>query len=106
MTHPGFLVSEGGFLLDDRLLDAYTLAAQRGVKAFVVPLTKPDRVRAIAEKLGPGEWEFYSPGMGKQGGAVHDMPALKKHYIIVGRSLFAAANPVAYLAELNKGTGG
>jgi orotidine-5'-phosphate decarboxylase len=107
MTHPGFLASEGGYLIDDKILGAYATAAERGVNAFVVPLTKPEVVRAIAKKLGPGrEWEFYSPGMGTQGGAVTGLEILKRHYIIVGRSLLSAADPVTYLDKLAKGTGG
>jgi len=107
MTHPGFLASEGGFLIDDKILGAYALAAERGVSAFVVPLTKPEVVRAIATRLGSTrEWEFYSPGMGSQGGATTGLEMLRRHYIIVGRSLLSAADPVAYLTKLATGTGG
>jgi len=107
MTHPGFLASEGGFLIDDKILGAYALAAGRGVDAFIVPLTKPDVVRTIAARLGTArEWEFYSPGMGSQGGAMTGLEMLKRHYIIVGRSLLSAADPVAYLDKLARGTGG
>jgi orotidine-5'-phosphate decarboxylase len=106
MTHPGFLASEGGFLIDDKILGAYATAALRGVDAFVVPLTKPEIVRAIAARLGTGrEWEFYSPGMGSQGGATTGLEILKRHYIIVGRSLLSAADPVAYLDKLAHGMG-
>ncbi|MBI5511860.1 MAG: orotidine 5'-phosphate decarboxylase [Deltaproteobacteria bacterium] len=101
MTHPRFLASEGGYLVDDRILDAYKLAADKGVTAFVVPLTKPDIVQAIARRLGDGgQWEFYSPGLGAQGGSVTSLATLKNHYIIVGRSLFAASDKVAYLKGL------
>lgn len=103
MTHAKYLASEGGFLQDDRILGAYAEASKLGVKAFVVPMTKPERVKEVAERLGPGDWEFYSPGLGKQGGALSAFDFLKKHYAIVGRSLLEAQDPAAYLHAVMQG---
>ncbi|MGC4116872.1 MAG: orotidine 5'-phosphate decarboxylase [Myxococcales bacterium] len=103
MTHAKYLASEGGFLQDDRILGAYAEASKLGVKSFVVPMTKPERVREVAERLGPGDWEFYSPGLGKQGGALAGFEFLKRHYAIVGRSLLEAKDPAGYLRELMEG---
>ncbi len=101
MTHERYLLSEGGYLSDEGMLDAYRQAAGMGVRAFVVPLTKPERVRAVVRALGPeGDWEFYSPGLGAQGGRVDRVRGLAKHYVIVGRSLLQAADPLSYLAGL------
>ena len=101
MTHERYLASEGGYLSDEGMTGVYRLAADLGVRAFVVPLTKPERARAVAEALGPaGEWEFYSPGMGAQGGKLEFFTSLKRHYVIVGRSLLQSADPGAYLARL------
>lgn len=101
MTHDRYLASEGGWLSDEGMLEAYRLAAGMGVEAFVVPLTKPDRVRAVVEALGAErEWEFYSPGLGAQGGRFEGLGPLKRHNIIVGRSLLQAPDPLAYLERL------
>jgi orotidine-5'-phosphate decarboxylase len=97
MTHKRYLASEGGFLVDEGILGAYQAAAALGVKAFVVPLTKPALARQVAQKLGDGDWEFYSPGLGKQGGALKEFDFLPRHYLIVGRSLLSAPEPAQYL---------
>jgi orotidine-5'-phosphate decarboxylase len=103
MTHARYLASEGGFLVDERILDVYRQAAQLGVKAFVVPMTKPEIARAVADRLGAGDWEFYSPGVGVQGGDPAAFQFLKRHYAIVGRSLIKADDPVKYLESILKG---
>lgn len=103
MTHPRYLASEGGFLVDDAILGVYAQAAKLGVQAFVVPMTKPERVRAVADSLGAGDWEFYSPGLGAQGGDWSAFAFLKRHYAIVGRSLLKAADPVRYVEAVLKG---
>jgi len=103
MTHPRYLASEGGFLVDERIMGAYAAAAQQGVRAFVVPMTKPAVVKAIADSLGPGDWEFYSPGLGAQGGSLAGFDFLKRHYAIIGRSLLKASDPAQYLGAVLKG---
>ena len=103
MTHERYLASEGGFLVDERILDAYAQAARLGVKAFVVPMTKPERAREVAARLGPGDWEFYSPGLGAQGGALAGFEFLRRHYAIVGRSLLKAEDPAGYLQSILRG---
>jgi orotidine-5'-phosphate decarboxylase len=102
MTHKKYLASEGGFLVDEGILGAYQAAVALGVKAFVVPLTKPELARKVAERIGEGDWEFYSPGLGKQGGALGDFSFLKRHYVIVGRSLLNAPEPAQYLETILK----
>ncbi len=100
MTHPSYLASEGGFLVDDRIIGAYQTAVTLGVEAFVVPMTKPELVRGVVDRIGAkDEWEFYSPGLGKQGGATAGFDFLKRHYIIVGRTLLAASDPRGYLVK-------
>jgi orotidine-5'-phosphate decarboxylase len=99
MTHPKYLASEGGFLVDERILGVYQAAATTlGVKAFVVPLTKPALVGRVVDTLGPSpEWEFYSPGFGKQGGTMAGFERLERHYVIIGRSLMSAPDPLKFL---------
>lgn len=102
MTHARYLASEGGFLVDERIFDAYKQAAGLGVRTFVVPMTKPEIVRVIADRLGEGDWEFLSPGLGAQGGNLASFGFLRKHYAIVGRSLLKAEDPAKYLESVLK----
>ena len=96
MTHPAYLVAEGGFIADGAALAIYRQAAELGVKAFVTPLTKPELVARLAEEVPFGEGqEFYSPGYGAQGGDPGQFPALRRHYLIAGRALLGAADPAA-----------
>lgn len=100
MTHPQYLASEGGYLADERILSAYAEAARLGVRGFVAPLTKPQVVRAILERLVDfPEVEFYSPGFGAQGGALEAFGG-RPFKVIVGRALAAAERPADYVREL------
>jgi orotidine-5'-phosphate decarboxylase len=103
MTHEKYLASEGGFLDDGSMLAVYRHAAELGVRAFVVPMTRPPMVHAIAQTLGklPG-CEFYSPGFGAQGGSATGLEFLDRLYIIIGRSLLKAQDPTGYLADIEQ----
>lgn len=104
MTHPAFLQAEGGFLADAFPEQVFRLARANAVGAFVVPLTKPALVRHLLERHPAGpDAEFYSPGFGAQGGDPHAFPFVRRHYLIVGRSLLKAADPAAWLAEADRG---
>jgi orotidine-5'-phosphate decarboxylase len=103
MTHEGYLISEGGYLDDARMLAVYRRAANMGVRAFVVPLTRLQTVNAIAKTLEEfTSCEFYSPGFGAQGGSSKGLEFLSRLYIIIGRSLLRAENPSGFLAELEQ----
>jgi orotidine-5'-phosphate decarboxylase len=103
MTHAAYQVSEGGFLADEGILSMYRLAMDKGVRAFVVPLTKPEQVRRIMDVLrAGGRTELYSPGFGKQGGDPSLVGFLENLNLIVGRSLLAAPDPVGYVEELER----
>jgi orotidine-5'-phosphate decarboxylase len=106
MTHAAYLVSEGGFIADAAAVAIYRQAAQLGVAAFVVPLTKPELVAKLAVEVPfTQKQEFYSPGFGAQGGDPAQFPMLAKHYLIMGRSLFAAADPAKELAKVESQLG-
>jgi len=101
MTHQAYQASEGGFLRDEGIMQIYRDAAARGVRSFVVPLTKPDAVRRIADEVsGAGDVEFYSPGYGKQGGDPAGLGFLARLNLIVGRSLLSAEDPAAYIDSI------
>ena len=100
MTHPGYLDAEGGFLLDTAPERMYGIAREAGVRAFVMPLTKPGIAREAAERAGvTPDMEVYSPGYGKQGGDPAQFPFFQHHHVIVGRALLGAADPAVWVSE-------
>ncbi|MBN2710642.1 MAG: orotidine 5'-phosphate decarboxylase [Calditrichaceae bacterium] len=103
MTHPKFVISEGGYIRDDGVWEMYRLSHSLGVDRFVVPLTKPEATRKLyAEAALDDGCVFYSPGYGKQGGDPQEFDFLRTHFLIIGRSLLQAANPLDYLSGVEK----
>lgn len=103
MTHPCFLQGEGGYLSDAFPEQVFRLARAQGVEAFVVPLTKPALVeRLLADHPIAPTAEFYSPGFGAQGGDARAFPFVRRHYLIVGRSLLHAPDPGAWLDQAHR----
>jgi orotidine-5'-phosphate decarboxylase len=103
MTHPRFVVSEGGFISDDGVLKMYSQAYGLGVRSFVVPLTKPQATQDVYHKARLDRTcAFYSPGFGSQGGDASKFDFLDRHYLIIGRSLMQAADPEKYLTEVGE----
>ncbi|MBF0406854.1 MAG: orotidine 5'-phosphate decarboxylase [Candidatus Riflebacteria bacterium] len=103
MTHKSYLESEGGFIKDSAVEKMYSSAVESGVTSFVVPLTKGEIVENLIKKVQfPSNSEFYSPGFGKQGGNPADFPSIKKHYLIVGRSLLESKEPVQWLEKTKR----
>jgi orotidine-5'-phosphate decarboxylase len=101
MTHPAYLVSEGGYIADEAVTEMYAIAYEEGVRSFVLPLTKPDVARRIVGGAGlDGECTILSPGFGAQGGDPAAFDFTVHHHLIVGRSLLRAADPVAYIDQL------
>jgi len=79
------------------------VAREEGVTSFVVPLTKPDVTRQLFETVGfDDECEFYSPGFGAQGGDPSAFDFLRRHYLIIGRSLRRAEDPVKYIETIEQ----
>ena len=103
MTHPKFVVSEGGFIRDEAVIEMYRKSFELGVRDFVVPLTKPEATKKLYKEAGLDETcSFYSPGFGKQGGDAAQFAFLKTHYMIIGRSLLQAEHPLEYLNSVEK----
>ncbi len=101
MTHPAYLVSEGGFIADAAAVSICRQAVELGVSSFVVPLTKPNVVAKLAVEVPfTDQQEFYSPGFGAQKGDPSKFPAIKKHHLIMGRSLMNADDPVQKLIQV------
>ena len=65
-----------------------------GVKGFIAPATRPDRIAAIRRIAGPG-MEILSPGVGAQGGSAAEAIKAGADYVIVGRAIYKADDPKA-----------
>lgn len=98
MTHPAYLQSEGGYIVDDAVLEMYAIAREEGVLVFVLPLTRPEVSQRIVKHAGlTAECTIVSPGFGAQGGDPAAFDFIRKHHLIVGRALLRADDPVQYV---------
>ncbi|HEC88648.1 MAG TPA: hypothetical protein ENI52_04970 [Thermoplasmata archaeon] len=94
MTHLKYKKSEGGFLADESILEMYLIAADLGVKDFVVPGNRPDdikRIREALEEKGIAP-RFYAPGFVAQGGEITEATKVAGDHwhAIVGRGIYKA----------------
>jgi len=94
MTHPQFLVSEGGYIADAAVERIYRLACKLGVRHFVVPGNKIGWVKKIrawlVEELGEGNFVLYAPGFITQKGDVSEcgQAAGDEWHAIVGSAIY------------------
>lgn len=92
MTHPKYVASEGGFILDESAERIYMLAAEQGVREFVVPGNDISFIEGIRKKLDALgiEYSLYAPGFVAQGGSISDAGKIagKSWHAIVGRGLY------------------
>jgi len=94
MTHPQFLVSEGGYIADDSVERIYRLACKLGVRDFVVPGNKinwVNRIRQVLiEELGEGNFVLYAPGFITQKGDISEcgQAAGNEWHAIVGSAIY------------------
>ena len=104
MTHKGFSESEGGFISAEESVKIYEIAIENGVKNFVVPGNKPDKIkkyRELFEKKGV-DYTLYSPGLVAQGGSISESgkAAGSRWHAIVGRGIYSAADMKKAAEEL------
>lgn len=94
MTHKGYVKSDGGYLDDDAILNMYLTAAKMGVKDFVVPGNKPEKIAEIKKVLEENNTSpvFYSPGFLSQGGEIKESAksAGDCFHAIVGRAIYTS----------------
>jgi len=96
MTHPKFLVSEGGYIADKSVERIFRLACQLGVQHFVVPGNKLDWVKRIRgwliKELGEGNFVLYAPGFITQKGDISECGRIagKEWHAIVGSAIYEA----------------
>lgn len=104
MTHPEYLDSDGGFIVNQAPSVIYHRAVELGVTDFVVPGNKPTKVqkyRSVVESAGCKEAAFYAPGFVAQGGVISDAAkaAGARFHAIVGRGIYAASDMKAAAKE-------
>ena len=94
MTHEKFLASEGGFIDDHAPYEIYKIAAELGVKDFIVPGNKPGFVLKYREHLenilGSRKFTLYAPGFISQGGDISKtgQVAGENWHAIVGSAIY------------------
>ena len=93
MSHPG----EDKFLKPVSL-DIAQMGVDLGIKNYVAPATKIDRLKKIREVVGKDSF-IISPGVGFQGGNAKDTLQYS-NAAIVGRSIYNASNPKKALEEI------
>jgi orotidine-5'-phosphate decarboxylase len=98
MTHKQQRHSEGGYIADDAFLKMFSQAVALGVKDFVVPGNKPEKVQEYREffdeEVGEGEYSLFAPGFVAQGGEISEtgQAAGKSWHAIIGRGITQAAD--------------
>lgn len=98
MTQPKFLASEEGYIADDAPDRIYTLAADLGVRDFVVPGNKLEFVvhyrQLLEEILGINNFDLHAPGFITQGGEISEFAkqAGNRWHAIVGSAIYKAEN--------------
>lgn len=88
MSHPGG--KEFTAPIADKLA---ALARRAGARGIVAPATRPERIADLRKIIG--NLEIISPGVGAQGGKASDALKAGADYIIVGRAIYEASDPVA-----------
>jgi orotidine-5'-phosphate decarboxylase len=68
------------------------MAVQWKANGVIVGATKPEIITRVRELVGPNV-AIFSPGVGAQGGDPRKAIAAGSDYLIVGRSIYAQANP-------------
>jgi orotidine-5'-phosphate decarboxylase len=76
MTHPEYLDPEGGYIVETAPEMMYRLAVRKGVRHFVVPGNKPEKVAKyrgiIQDACGDDDFVLMAPGFVKQKGKIED----------------------------------
>lgn len=94
MTHPKYIENDGGYIRDSAPEEIYLRAAKQGVRHFVVPGNKPDKIKFYRESIEEAGVNpvFFAPGFVAQGGEISKATeAAGDHWhAIVGRGIYGA----------------
>ena len=74
------------------------MGVECGVKGFIAPATRPERIAAIRSIIG--DREILSPGVGAQGGSASEAIRAGADYVIVGRAIYKADDPRAVAEQI------
>lgn len=94
MTHPEYLDPEGGYIVETAPEMMYRLAVRKGVRHFVVPGNKPEKVakyrNIIQDACGDDDFVLMAPGFVKQKGKIEDTAKAAGDYwhAIVGNGIY------------------
>ena len=108
MTHPKFLVSEGGYIADAAPERIFRLACKLGVNHFIVPGNKLEWVKKlrkiVAGELGEGNYSLAAPGFIDQKGIISECGAVAGDdwHAIVGGGIYKAKNIRQAAIEITK----
>jgi len=86
MSHPG-----GKMFTAKHAEEMARLGVECGVKGFIAPATRPERIADIRKIIG--DLKILSPGVGAQGGKASDAIRVGATYAIVGRAIYGSDNP-------------
>lgn len=108
MSHIGAQEGYGQTLFDKKAkkqVSQYRVFAEKALSwnadGAVVGATYPDKIKEIHAILG-GNVPIYSPGIGAQGGDVESAMKAGASYLIVGRTVIFATDPVETLKDIKK----
>jgi orotidine-5'-phosphate decarboxylase len=105
MSHKGAEEGYGQTVLDSmkKQVPQYRVFAEKALSwnaaGAVVGATYPDKINEVHKILGKNV-PIYSPGVGAQGGDIDSAMKAGARYLIVGRTVVLAANPVEALKNL------
>jgi orotidine-5'-phosphate decarboxylase len=92
MTINDFLSSNGGFIEDNAPLKIFKIAAQLGVKDYVLPGNNYQLLEKYKKEIDAivDSPIYYLPGIGEQGGEISICSKImkKKWHVIIGRSIY------------------
>ncbi|MEF3691561.1 MAG: orotidine 5'-phosphate decarboxylase / HUMPS family protein [Candidatus Moraniibacteriota bacterium] len=100
MTHPGFLQSENGYIVENAPYKIYQKAIEMGIKHFVVP-GSPRRIGGLKKviellngEVGHENYALYAPGFISQGGDIGECAKIisGEWHAIVGSAIYKAEN--------------
>lgn len=94
MTHKCFLASEGGYIADEAVEEAFRQACKLNVGHFILPGNDPKwfgNIKRLLDRLcRKGNCEIYAPGFITQGGDLSKITALAgtRLHAFVGREIY------------------
>ena len=95
MTHPG--ATE---FMQEKSIQIAKMAISKGVSGFIVPGTRPARIRIYREMSE--DILLLAPGIGAQGGEAKRAFENGADYVIIGRAIYHANDPVSATMEIIK----